>query len=368
MGIFDKLRRLIFPANAGSANQFRSSQPRSTAVEANARLLPDSEAADSGVKDVPARVHPESLELQGKEIEIPDKSAPDRQQCTASVVRVIRMSVKSHFRVIDESLEMARKSTNLETKFSLLGVARNRLEKAQKLATQFSLETEGFATAEAAIKRIDEAARAAAPAEIPGTQPAEANFTYLPAARERGDRKPPNANSKPVTQKAAKNSGLVDYRKNAKDYECLQWLATLDAETCLICAARDLQRYTIMDDPPVPIGHTLPWNRGPGAIHSRCRCVVIGVAKPIRGMPKAPPGTRASDEGQMPATMCFEQFLRRKGRAFQEQVLGVARAHIWRSRKLTLVELISDNGRPLTLAQLKAKYGQRKNVMRTRTA
>lgn len=109
------------------------------------------------------------------------ESGQDRQRPAQE--QVILMSIQSQFRVINESIEIARKSKNLETKVSRLGVARNTLKEARKQASQFSLEIEGFDKAEAEINRIDEAIKTGTPTEIPEMQQIDVNTAFSSAVR-----------------------------------------------------------------------------------------------------------------------------------------------------------------------------------------
>jgi hypothetical protein len=148
------------------------------------------------------------------------------------------------------------------------------------------------------------------------------------------------------TQAAANASRVEFYRKNAKDFQCQEWLATLDSSTCPLCAARDLKRYTILDDPPQPIGHNLAWEGGPGGAHFSCRCVAVGLAKSVDlGGGQTlnwPVGQRASESGPVKGNTSFEQFLEQQGNAWQDRVLGPSRAALWRDKKLTLEQLAAD--------------------------
>lgn len=101
----------------------------------------------------------------------------DLKQISSSDERVALMCIQSCFRVVNESIEIARKSNNLETKLSRLGVARNSLKEARKQASQFSLEVDGFDKAEAEINRIDEAMKAGTPTEIAGMPQIDAAYT-----------------------------------------------------------------------------------------------------------------------------------------------------------------------------------------------
>lgn len=85
---------------------------------------------------------------------------------SASDEQAILMCIQSCFRVVNESIEIARKSKNIETKLSRLDVAKNRLKEAQRQANQFSLKVDGFDEAEAEINRIGEAIRNGTPTEI----------------------------------------------------------------------------------------------------------------------------------------------------------------------------------------------------------
>lgn len=136
------------------------------------------------VEQVPIRAvpHPEqSSALRGKEIESPERNGQDRQRLGASDEQ--SMLIQSCFRVVNESIEMARKSKNLETKMSRLGVARNSLKQARTQADQFSLKVDGFDAAEAEINRLDEAIRVGTPTEIAGMQQIDVNAAFSSAAR-----------------------------------------------------------------------------------------------------------------------------------------------------------------------------------------
>jgi hypothetical protein len=154
------------------------------AVEAETRSLPYGEVVDTSIKDVSDKAQPESSALQEKEIESPERSAQDRQHYSASDEQAILLSIQSFFRVINESIVIARKSKNLETKVSRLGVARNSLKEAQKQAGQFSLKVDGFDAAEAEINRIAEAIKTGTPTEIAGMLQVDVNTAFSSPARD----------------------------------------------------------------------------------------------------------------------------------------------------------------------------------------
>jgi len=67
---------------------------------------------------------------------------------------------------------------------------------------------------------------------------------------------------------------------------------------------------------------------------------------------KIPAGTRASLDGQVPSTVTYNDWL--KGRTDSEikDVLGATRAKLFVDGKISLSDLINDNGRPLPIAEL----------------
>jgi hypothetical protein len=64
--------------------------------------------------------------------------------------------------------------------------------------------------------------------------------------------------------------------------------------------------------------------------------------------------TRASDLGQIANDTSFTSFLDRHDSTYIDNLLGKGKSELYRSGKITLRDLVSQNGRPLTLAQLQA--------------
>lgn len=75
-------------------------------------------------------------------------------------------------------------------------------------------------------------------------------------------------------------------------------------------------------------------------------------------MDEPDPGMRASSEGPISAKTTFADFLRLRGADYQNEVLGPGRAAMFRDGKLSPRDLVSAAGKPMKLAELKAKYAQ----------
>jgi hypothetical protein len=62
-------------------------------------------------------------------------------------------------------------------------------------------------------------------------------------------------------------------------------------------------------------------------------------------------------DGQVPADITFDKWLRGKDKAFQNNMLGVGKAKLWRARRITLQQLVDMRGNPLSLQQIEAMLG-----------
>lgn len=119
---------------------------------------------------------------------------------------------------------------------------------------------------------------------------------------------------------------------------------------CTRCAPRDGLRWYTKSKKPV--GHTLEWAQPP--IHMGCRCTTYEVGVLTDMMKEA--GGRASQTGVVKGTTTFAQYLERQTPAFQNEVLGAGRADLFRRGKITLRDLVSGRGAPISLKQLQQKY------------
>jgi SPP1 gp7 family putative phage head morphogenesis protein len=158
-------------------------------------------------------------------------------------------------------------------------------------------------------------------------------------------------------QTVANNSRIGTFEANADVIKGLQQISTLDGRTSDICMACSGKQWTLKTKEP--IGHSIPWNTGTPR-HWNCRSTIISVLKSFKelGLPfdEFPESTRASMDGQVAQGFTFDDFLKKKGKAFQDDMLGAGRAELWRDGKITLSQLLDQQGNPLSLAQLRKKY------------
>jgi SPP1 gp7 family putative phage head morphogenesis protein len=148
----------------------------------------------------------------------------------------------------------------------------------------------------------------------------------------------------------ARHKTLVEDADVVKGF---QWVATLDGRTCADCASRDGLAWDL--DGNGLDGNTFPYETPP--IHASCRCTLAPVLKSWEelgmDLPEFDPSTRASMDGQVSDTLDFKEWFDSKGAAFQAKWLGPGRYELWQKGKITFRDLVDQNGRELTLAQLK---------------
>ena len=160
-----------------------------------------------------------------------------------------------------------------------------------------------------------------------------------------------------AVQSVANDARLETFRINGDVITKLRWVTALDSRVCDLCLARaDLSWSNDADH--TPIDNKMAFRNPP--IHWNDRCVLVPVTKTFKEMgldiAEPPRSTRASSDGQVSGDTTFADFLDRKGKSFQDEVLGPGRADMWRRGDITLQDLVSGDGRPLTLAQLRKKY------------
>ncbi len=156
-------------------------------------------------------------------------------------------------------------------------------------------------------------------------------------------------------QAVANDARRNTFKANSDVIKAIRQVSTLDSHTSVTCVAYSGAEW---DLDYKPVGkNKLPYNGGVPR-HFNCRSVEVPVTKTFKelglNVPDAKATTRASDEGQIDADVSFDVFLKRKGKAYQDNMLGKGRADLWRAGKITLRDLVDGSGRPLTLAELQA--------------
>jgi len=136
------------------------------------------------------------------------------------------------------------------------------------------------------------------------------------------------------------------FKKNTDIVRKVQWIATLDDRTSLICINYDGKMFDV--------GHG---ERPPA--HFNCRSTVVPVTPSWQefGIKDPPPATRASMNGAVPAKMNYRKWLKTQPKAVQVKVLGKKRAELYRSGQVKIDKFVGKNMKPLNLKQLAKREG-----------
>lgn len=149
------------------------------------------------------------------------------------------------------------------------------------------------------------------------------------------------------------------YEANSDVLRGYQWLATLDTRTSPICRSLDGGSWNLKTGLPLPESPVRRKFPGRPPIHFNCRSILTPVIKSWEQLSGGrftaeafSEGTRASMDGQVPARLDYEAWLRKQPKHRQLDVLGPGRYQLWQ-RGLTVRDLVGQDGRPRTIEQLK---------------
>lgn len=161
-----------------------------------------------------------------------------------------------------------------------------------------------------------------------------------------------------AVQSVSNNTRMKVYKANDDVVGMLQHVSTLDDRTTDVCKARDGLRWKLDGE---PVGHDFKFAQPP--LHWNCRSTLIPVTKTWAEMgfdvDELTPKQRASMDGVVPADMTYEQWLKTKGEEFQNRVLGVEKAQMWRDGEITFRDLVDQSGRPLTIEEMQDRVTER---------
>lgn len=139
------------------------------------------------------------------------------------------------------------------------------------------------------------------------------------------------------------------FQRNADLIKGVQWVSTLDGRTSAVCRARDGKVYKPDEGPRPPA-------------HPNCRSSTTPVVKSWRelgvNLKDAPEGTRASMNGQVPASETYDSWLKKQPTEFQNEVLGARKATLWRKGDLPLDRFVDKSGEEYTLDELRRREAE----------
>ena len=135
------------------------------------------------------------------------------------------------------------------------------------------------------------------------------------------------------------------YEANDDLVKGVKWISTLDSRTSPICQARDGTIYPVNSGPRPPA-------------HPNCRSSTTPVLKSWKelgiDLQELPTGTRASMDGQVPADLTYNQWLKGKPATMQDEILGPTKGKLFRAG-MPVDRFVNKAGDVLTLDELRKR-------------
>lgn len=134
------------------------------------------------------------------------------------------------------------------------------------------------------------------------------------------------------------------YAANGGVVQAEKFVAVLDGSTTITCASLDGTIHAIGEGP-----HP--------ALHWGCRSIRVPIVQ--QGVALDLPGGRRTADGVRPvsARLTYGGWLKKQPQAVQDEVLGVERAKLFRSGKVSIQRFTDDTGKVYTLDQLREREG-----------
>lgn len=130
---------------------------------------------------------------------------------------------------------------------------------------------------------------------------------------------------------------LETYQANADVITGLEFTSTLDSRTSDLCISADGRVLDVMDPDPAYIP----------PLHPRCRSVLTPrTALDVEGI-------RASETGPQSGSTSYEDWFRKQPPSKQNEIIGKAKAELFRAGKISLKDLVTRDRRILTVEELR---------------
>lgn len=146
------------------------------------------------------------------------------------------------------------------------------------------------------------------------------------------------------------------YKENESIFKGYEYVATIDNRTRISHAVKDGATYDLDYKGTNAKGKKFPYKPVPDGWN--CRCIITPITKSYKELgldiEEIPKGSRASMDGSIPETTTFTKWFDSKDKKFQEEYLGVSRYKLYKEGKITLSQLVSQQGKILTLRELES--------------
>ena len=168
-----------------------------------------------------------------------------------------------------------------------------------------------------------------------------------------------------ATDAVTNSARLATYKRNSDTISGIQSNAVLDSRTTILCRTRNGYAWHLLSGKPfrgTPISFpgTPPW-------HFNCRSTLVPIFKsledlqsvldPVLNEEIVKRGETFPIDGKPAPTPSFKATFDAMSESERRSTLGPGRMELYNEGKITLKDLLDQQGRQLTLKELKARYG-----------
>lgn len=148
------------------------------------------------------------------------------------------------------------------------------------------------------------------------------------------------------------------YEENEEVFKGWEWNATLDGKTRPEHADMDGANWDLEHNGINEKGKQHAYRTAPAGFN--CRCIKLPIVKSFKELgldiDEVPVGVRSSMDGYVSRDTNFEQWFDTKPKSFQAEYLGTGKYELFKEGKITLNDLVNQQGRTLSVRELKEKY------------
>ena len=151
---------------------------------------------------------------------------------------------------------------------------------------------------------------------------------------------------------------METYKENEDIFKGWEWNATLDSRVRPEHLLLDKSAWSLDGKGLNEKGKKYKFRQAPDGWN--CRCVLLPIVKSFKelGIPldEVSKGTRSSIDGYVSSNLSASDWFENKSKTFQKEYLGIGRYELYKDGKITLSDLLNQQGRYLSVSELKDKY------------
>ena len=151
---------------------------------------------------------------------------------------------------------------------------------------------------------------------------------------------------------------METYKENSDVFKGWEWSGTLDSKIRPEHLLLDGSEWDLNGKGLNEKGKKYKFRKSPDGWN--CRCLLLPITKSFKELgldiDEIPAGTRSSIDGYVSSNLSASDWFESKSKSFQEEYLGKSRYQLFKDGKITFSDLVNQNGKTLTVKQLKEKY------------